>query len=577
MSRETPAGKALTRLEAELDAYHRTLPLWAVPRPQARFAVLAAFDMTMLPLVMRSPLAGTDLFTSQRHKALQDALIYALRLLHNEPPRGEVAPTNDSGIIEAAARFLFHCRDYGTLTDAHVGYNRGLYDVEVDEGRRRVRFVPRPVEGAAPEPTSMLEDLPGERDVVEAAFAAQGQSERAVALLRTIPHRLEGGRVVIEGFDRLAAPEIGEFANRLTAPHDIPLDDGADLGGLTAQEFRRFWGAVARWSLAAMGLYLDAAFAARRQYDHLPTQFVPREDFVTRVAELSGLATSTVTLCLARLTYGSGGIKNPDPYLQPLLCTPTHVAWSPHLIQATKAERNMLKLMARLPALKALADNLIAGRERVVTRRFREVLARHGYQHKGGVRLPGETGEVTRGEIDVLAFHPHVPEEVLVIEVKGVLGVDEVNEVDHATQEMIAGQGQLRDAIAYLKAQPPDRLRALWRQPRWELVRSFYGVVLTPNAQPSSVYSHAELPAVTHETVGRYLFDSDFKSPRRFWQAVVDKRWLRKATVARREYHPLRIGTLTYELPVLVSDTNPLPQGRPAARTGNRKRTVRRP
>jgi len=478
-----------------------------------------------------------------------------------------VTPTNDPGVIGAAGDFLLHCRDYSTLVDAHVGYNREMFDIEVDEDRRRVRFVPRLAEGTAPQPMSLLEDLPQERDVIEAAFAARDRMERAAALIREVRHHFECGRVVIDGFEQLATPEIAEFTSRLQAPHDIPLDADADLGGFTAEEFRQFWSALARWSVTATGLYLDAAFAGHCQYDYLPTQLVPRAEFVGRIANLSGLAHATVNACLSRLTYGSGGIRNPDPYLQPLLCTPSHVVWSPHLVEATKAERNMLKLMARLPATKPLADNLIAGRERVVTRQFRDLLARHGYQHKGGIRLPGERGEGDRGEIDVLAFHPRTPEVVLVIEVKGVLGVDEVNEVDHATQEMIAGQGQLRDAIAYLKVQPPERLRALWRQPQWELVRSFHGVVLTPNAQPSAAYSHVEFPALTWKTVERYLFDSDFKTPCKFWRAAVDKRWLRKAAAARRDYHTLRVGTLTYELPIVVSEGDPLPQGRPN-RTG---------
>ncbi len=468
-----------------------------------------------------------------------------------------MTPTNDTGVVAAAGHFLLHCRDYSALADAHVAFNRGLFDIEVDEARRWVRFVPRPVEGAAPEPASLLEDLPHDQDVVAAAFAARDQSERAVALIHEIPHRIEGGRFVLDGFDRLAAPELTGLTNRLMAPHDIPLDAADDLGEFTAEEFRRFWGALARWSVAAMGLHLDDAFAGRPPTDRLPTQFVERAEFVGRVAALSGLPPATVNLCLSRLTYGSGGVKNPDPYLQPLLCTPTHVAWSPHLIQATKAERNMLKLMARLSDTKALADNLIGGRERVVAKRFGDFLSGHGYQYKTRVPLPDR-----RGEIDLLAFRSAVPEEVLVVEVKGVLGVDEVNEVDHATAEMVFGQGQLQKVIDFLKPLTVGGRQSLWRQPPWAQVTSFYGVVLTPNAHPHTGYSHTVFPAVTDRTVRGHFYPSDFKSPRKFWQTAVDKRWLRPAAAASRAYRTVRVGSLTYELPGGVSAANPVPQAR---------------
>jgi len=87
VNRDTIQGRALTRLEAELDAHYKTLPLWSVPRPEARFAVLAAFDLSLHPLVLTSLHAATNPFAAQRHKA-------PARRAHLRaavPPRGAVA------------------------------------------------------------------------------------------------------------------------------------------------------------------------------------------------------------------------------------------------------------------------------------------------------------------------------------------------------------------------------------------------------------------------------------------------------------------------------------------------------
>jgi hypothetical protein len=251
-----------------------------------------------------------------------------------------------------------------------------------------------------------------------------------------------------------------------------------------------------------------------------------------------------VTACLDRLTYGQGCPKKPDIFLQPLLCADGNVAWSPYLIQICKYKRNMLKLMARVPALKSVADNLIGSRERLLTVQFGQLLAKHGYQFKTRVPLPDGSGE-----IDILAFHTKHPTELLVTEVKGVLGVDEVNEVEHVTREMILGQGQLRKIIAFLQTADLPTKTALWRGIPWNTICSYYGLVLTPNAQPNAAYDHRKLPAVTFETVTNYFYEQDFRSPAKIHKTSSDKRWLRKYTNPKSAYMPLQVCGVTYEIP----------------------------
>jgi hypothetical protein len=248
---------------------------------------------------------------------------------------------------------------------------------------------------------------------------------------------------------------------------------------------------------------------------------------------------------LERLTFGRDCRRKPDIFLQPLLCVGDHVAWSPYLVQICKYERNMLKLMARVPSLKSAADSLIGSREIALTRAFGQLLASHGYQYKTRIPLPDRSGE-----IDLVAYHTRHPTELLVTEIKGVLGVDEVNEVEHATSEMIGGQGQLGNAIGFLRGAHLTTKTAMWRGAPWGAIQSFHGIVLTPNAQPNAAYDHRELPAVTFETVMHYFHASDFKSPAKIWRTSAGKRWLRKYTNPETAYVPLRVGDITYHLPV---------------------------
>lgn len=442
--------------------------------------------------------------------------------------------------------FLEHAWHYGVLSDCHVGYNRGLFTIEVDRPVRRVRFVPVTGPGSTPAQVGFIEDYP--HVVQEQVQRINPETGRAfLDVIRGIPHHFEQGRVVVDDTAPLKGPTVNAALGAIGLPHDIQLDDSADLGGVSADEHRRFRMALRAWSSAALVLHFDAVRSGVKPDECVPVQLVPEQAFVAGMADIAGLPVTQVGLLLERLTFGAWGQKNPDIFLQPLVRGPSRVAWSPNVVLLSNADRNMLKLMARGPKrFKDMADNLIGGREHVTAHPFGELLKQeHGFQYKTGIVLPDG-----RGEIDLIAFHTRYPDEVLLIEVKGVLDVDEVNEMHQATQEMVGGQDQLRRVIGLLDGMTSDEKRRLWSQPRWEGVTNYYGVVLTPNSQPNPSYDHREFPAVTLETVFRRLRPRHFRSPHSFWKASVSKPWLAAYQGRQIEYVPLEVGGTAYELPM---------------------------
>jgi hypothetical protein len=528
-----------------LDSFHRTLPLWSHSRPEAIFATLAAFDLMMLPICIGIAGAGPNPHAVQKVKGYHDSLIYAMRFFWEESHDMVVRPTTERQLIEQGFDFLSHCEQYGLLYDLHVGFNRGLFSLEADEVQKRVRFVHTPRDGSTPEPAGILEDTPSEWDHLRRSNEDPSIQQQTVVAVKSVAHQWSNGCLVIDDLSALRQPVFQEALERLLPGHEPPLDDADDLGGFTAKDHRSFWHALFKWSMVASGLYLAATLGRKNQHDHLPTQVVQRKRFVEGVTTVSCLPEEVVTACLDRLTFGRGCPKKPDIYLQPLLCVGEHVAWSPYLIQICKYKRNMLKLMARIPTLKPAADNLIGSRERLLTLQFGQLLAQHGYQFK--TRIPLSDGS---GEIDLLAFHSKHPTELLVTEIKGVLGVDEVNEVEHVTREMILGQGQLRNIISFLQKSDVLTKTGLWRGAPWNSIRSYYGLVLTPNAQPNAAYDHRELPAVTFETVKNYFYGRDFRSPAKIWKTSTQKRWLKRYAHPKSTYMPLQVGDVTYEIPL---------------------------
>lgn len=545
MKRHIPKDQLLTQYEAMLDSHHKSLAIWKSPRPAALFATLAAFDTMIVPLTMGLLQEIPTPYTIQKIKSYHDSIIWAMRFFWNDKQDLNIAPVIDQSAIENAYELITHCESYSMLADFHAGYGRGLYDIDVDESVPNIRFVSRRQEGSMPEAGGILEDTPTSIGQIRDVTRHPRKIRDVVQAIRQVSHSWKNGCVVIEDFSQLRDTILHDAVLSMLPPHLPVLADTADLGGMLAFEFQAFWHALFKWSVVASGLFMQAVLEGKSQHEHLPTQITSQDHFVDVISGLTGLPEKTVYLCLQRLSFGHDCPSKPDIFLQPLLSSGGQVGWCPHVVQLSKYRRNILKLMARTPQLKATADNLIGGRELGLIGEFGTLLARHGYQFKQRLLLPEG-----RGEIDLLAFRTDRPAEVLVVEAKAVLEVDEINEVDQATKAMVAGQNQLRNAITFLREADLAVKQRIWRGVPWTTIESYFGVVLTPSAQPNSGYDHRELPAVTLETVKCYFESRDFRSPMRIWRTSCEKRWLDKYAEVVVEYVPIKIGEVTYEIPI---------------------------
>src|SRR5205823_1931564 len=146
--------------------------------------------------------------------------------------------------------------------------------------------------------------------------------------------------------DVLLHPVLDDATLRLMPEPRLRLNLSDDLAGISAAAFSAYWTALFRWSICLSGLYLHATQSGKDQYSFLPTQFSTFDHYVSWVARLSGLPPELVATITQRLTFGNECKSKPDPFLQPFLRSGRDIVWSPHVIQLSKHERNMLKLMA---------------------------------------------------------------------------------------------------------------------------------------------------------------------------------------------------------------------------------------
>jgi len=248
-----------------------------------------------------------------------------------------------------------------------------------------------------------------------------------------------------------------------------------------------------------------------------------------------------------RLTYDCSN-KKAQILLQPLIRLGGKVLWSPWVVRKSRHDRNILKLMARTPELKLISDNVVGQRERA----FLNLIGRHlakksGYQYKINTDI---SNGVQFAEIDLLAYRTRVPQEVLIVEAKTILAVDETNEIADATDKLISAQRQVLSTLDILKALDVDRRRLLFRFVDWSKVSDYYPLVMTPDSHPNTLYSDQVVPHVTFASLANYVKPRDVSRPSRIWLTCRDKDWIKQRTPARHyAFKDVAVGNLTYSLP----------------------------
>lgn len=450
-------------------------------------------------------------------------------------------------MLSEAGDFLLHAADYANLVDFHQMARANLISVDASHAARRVRFFyPNPQDGQADlagflDNVHPLKSTPAHQNSDHAGVLGMEAGER----LSHVDFTVINGRVELPNLAPANDPVMHRLFKFQIPPRGFFIDPIADLGGFTMSEFDNFWSALFRWSVFAEFQFIRCLTRLRmKQHECLPTQVVQEDFFVRSIELLSGLCASKIFTILERLTFGEG-VKSPHLFLQPLVRRGRTIAFSPQVIRASRHQRNMLKLMARTPALKSSADNLIATRERGVFSQLARILEKHGWAYALGRKLCGGKS----GEIDLLAYHRSAPTEVLLIEVKAALSVDGVHEVNSLTKDLLYGQTQLRRAIAALRNMDEGQRRALYKFVNWARVERFFGLTMAAEGEPNHRYNHNEFPSISLEVFKSRLRARDLKTPARLWQAVCDRPWLMSLPKGEEVFASTSVADITYEFP----------------------------
>jgi hypothetical protein len=548
MLRDAAAEIVFREYEANvLDVHHQTFPLASRDRQIAIYAMLAQHDMLAITDVVAG-IQKPDMLHAQLYKSTEEGLSQGIRWIFDRPV--DLEPTSDPAIISEANAYASFAGTYVDLADMHKLYGRGQVSVEVDEASRRVKFSYRNIS-----PMSL-------EGYVESAHRAQIHSSSKTKsqylklfqalekAARSMPHHCDSGRLIFDDISRLNDSVFDDCASIISPPEDLLLAGGTDLHGFSVDDFERYFKALRRWSFFATFMFvLMVTQDGRQQCECNPTQVILRTTFIDNMSVLTGLPEAVIEEITRRLTYDCR-TSSPDIFQQPLICGDNYVSWSVRVVERSRHLRNLLRLMVRTPAMRNHAATVVGSRDRAMLKDLGSILSQRGgmsYKIMTDIQGGGE-----RGDIDLLAYNSKFPDDVLVIEGKAILGVDEINEIDSATTEMQRAQDQLEKVIRILNGMSTDEKRQLYKFVRWESVKTLYGMVVAQDAEPNEKYDQSRIPGISLLTIKARMRDNHLSNPKSLWTRCKNRPWLSDLIDGINSHKAIKVGDVTYFVPVYM-------------------------
>ena len=151
-------------------------------------------------------------------------------------------------------------------------------------------------------------------------------------------------------------------------------------------DFRKVFEAILAMAVIRRDARIIAIKKGCENMGYLDSIYLPTcSELLKRVARYSRLPDKKVQSIIDDLTYGSSGIKRPDPALQPLIkLNSQYYAVMPHLWICTSAERNLTVLLNRIPSEQKIYSKLVNQKEDLMRERITIDLCNNDFRFVSG-------------------------------------------------------------------------------------------------------------------------------------------------------------------------------------------------
>ena len=434
MAKRFTVGPELRKAEVEIDRAHLGNKLLSKPFGEAAWHYLAACEgRFIVPVIAGSISSHLD---KQAMAALGDSVMTQAKwpllwMWKTCREGGSIPAKHDQEMFDAALAISKLASDYLAFEAAYTYASIGIIRLTRDHDTIIPDLLLK--QDARYEAYDRLVD--GGGDEILPANGAQMQ------LVQQLGASL---RLVDERFSYRLNPRmvrLAESATEVPLGPEPPLPAQWTFSRYSVGEFQR-WARVLR-ALCTIHVLarIQASYAGLREWGFADSLVIMgRREIHRRMIRYTGLDKETIRALIEDHTYGSRGIRQPDPALQPLIpILPNKLGIAPNLVLCSRLERNFAVLMNRIPEERAIYSSLSADREDRSRARIVDTLTSMRIRPWHG-NVPGWEGA---SEID-LALMDEASKHCLILELKSFVGPAEVREVWQRSEEIAAGIAQVR-------------------------------------------------------------------------------------------------------------------------------------
>lgn len=460
----------IREIEKAIDDYHKGNLVFRLNQKTALYnAILVFEDLCRLGGTTKLALTGDSLEYSFLIREQLDALNVLVHWIYSDCSHSEDDDLDMSVIPERYISFADmlqnQARNYSPICSAYISYSRGKFTAKINEQQNKITFLDNP------ENRSIIIS-----DITESIMRDQATGlpyAPSVSLLDANQKLIDSicfqeGHIKYRTDAEIWTPYEKMMERQWTLTSELPEEWAFDT--FSIGEFKYFWTAIATLSIIHMTACLKSNVPGVAVEDAVLIK--TPSWFAQIISDKGNISLECTNSILSLLTF-SERLRNNDVIYQPFIPVERgKLALAPHLILASRPERNLISLIHKKRD-KSYFD-LTNLREGLMQKELSASIE----------KLPGVKIALNRPLPDTLpdvdyAIWDTTSNTILVCELKWLVEADSTQEVYARTQDLEHGCKQVIDILDYAKQNCADFCGRLFETSVPEIVPVVIGCVIS--------------------------------------------------------------------------------------------------
>ena len=429
-------------VEKIIDNYHKQSPVFSLNRKTALYNALSVFEDTCrLAGTTDLALTGDGLEHSFLIREQLDALNVLINWIFQECPHTS-ADTLDMNIIpdrytDTANLLQFQAKPYSPICSAYISYSRKHLSASVNEAQKKITFLDNP-ENRSIVISDMVESIVRDQSMDLTFAPVHDLSLANRKLISSI--KFKDGCISYSTDEEIWGPFQRMMERQWINTSELPEEWRFDT--FSIKDFKQFWVAIATLCIIHMVACLKSGIQGADVEEAVLVK--SSTEFAKIISDRTEISAGSIFAILKLLTYNSQ-LKNNDIVYQPFVeIDDEKLALAPHLILASRPERNLISLIHKLRdksyfSLTNLREGIMQDELDTVTQELPNILVAKNKS------LPN-----TLPDVDY-AIWDKESNSILICELKWFIEADSTPEVFARIQDLEHGCSQVSNILTYVK------------------------------------------------------------------------------------------------------------------------------